>query len=37
LTGEGRKMKRALGKMDQAYDSDDDDTKNPYASSVRTS
>jgi transcription initiation factor TFIIF subunit alpha len=35
LTGEGRRMKRALGKIDQAYDSDDDDRKNPYASSVR--
>ena len=34
LTGEGKRMKRALGKMDQAYDSDDDDRKNPYASSV---
>ena len=35
LTGKGKRMERAVGKMDQAYDGDDDDRKNPYASSVR--
>jgi len=35
LTREGRRMKRALQKQGLGYDSDDDESQNPYASEAR--